>query len=158
MTDWLEATFARDQADGIDPANAEQGWRQNDTEIVLVAGPPGAGKSTYVQTHRLPGDVVVDYDLIAEAFGTPAHQDTVCPAATVARGAVLTALRKGRLDVGRVWVVSANPNAELLFPAHQTVLVDPGRDEVLARCRKAGRPTRWFQLVDDWYRQRKVTS
>ena len=157
MTDWMEATFARDQADGIDPANMEQGWRQADTEIVLVAGPPGSGKTTYVQTHREPSDVVVDYDLIAEAFGEPAHAEQ-SPAAMVARGAVLTAIRKGRLPVGRVWVVSANPNAELLFPAHRTVLVDPGRDEVMDRCRKAGRPSRWFQLVDDWYRLRKVAS
>lgn len=33
-------------------------------EIVLVAGPPCAGKSTYVTEHVQPGDVVLDQDAL----------------------------------------------------------------------------------------------
>ena len=34
---------------------------------VVVCGPPAAGKTTYVQRHRRPGDIVWDFDVIAEA-------------------------------------------------------------------------------------------
>jgi hypothetical protein len=40
--------------------------------IVLVAGPPCSGKSTYVEQHAQPGDFVVDWDLIAQELGSTA--------------------------------------------------------------------------------------
>lgn len=137
-------TFRRDGAD-VD----------RDTRVMLVVGPPGAGKSTYVADHAADGDLIVDYDVIAQAFGVrESHSVHLSQAATVARNAVLDQLRRGRLDVATAWVVSANPAAETLFVYDEVVVVDPGRDEVLRRCRAAGRPSRWFPLVDDWYRKR----
>src|SRR4249920_7173 len=37
--------------------------------VMLVCGPPGAGKSTYVCKHMQPGDAVIDLDLIAREYG-----------------------------------------------------------------------------------------
>jgi predicted kinase len=34
-------------------------------QVTLVYGPPCAGKSTFVQERALPGDVVLDFDVIA---------------------------------------------------------------------------------------------
>ena len=131
-----------------------EGWRRASTRIVLVVGPPGAGKSTLVGDQAGSSDVVVDYDVIAEAFGTKGHKAGKSSAATKARGAVLTALRRGELDAPRAWIVSANPDAESMFPHHEVVVVDPGEDEVLRRCREAGRPAKWQTLAADWYRKR----
>lgn len=131
-----------------------EGWRRSDTRIVLVVGPPGAGKSTLVAEQAGPRDVVVDYDLLAEALGSRQHGSGKSDAATKARGAVLTALRRGELDAPKAWIVSANPNAERMFPHHEVVQVDPGEDEALRRCRSAGRPVKWQGMVSDWYRNR----
>lgn len=135
-------------------AKHREGWRRSATWIVLVVGPPGAGKSTWVSERAAPADLVVDYDTIAQALGSQQTHDHESDVAKVARGAVLTKLRRGELDVPRAWVVSANPEAERLFPHHEVVVVDPGREEVLRRCREAGRPERWVGLVEDWYRRR----
>ena len=135
-----------------------EGWRRSDTHIVLVVGAPGSGKSTLVSERAGPADVVVDYDVIAEAFGSKGHGAGKSEAATKARGAVLTALRRGELEAPRAWIVSANPDAESMFPHHEVVEVDPGESEVLRRCREAGRPARWQGLVVDWYRKRESSE
>ena len=37
--------------------------------VMLVCGPPGAGKNTYVAKHATPEDTVIDYDAIAQERG-----------------------------------------------------------------------------------------
>lgn len=47
-----------------------EGWRRARTRIVLVTGPPAAGKTTYANEQAGPLDVVVDYDAISQALGS----------------------------------------------------------------------------------------
>ena len=42
--------------------------------LTVVTGLPGAGKAAYVAEHKDPGDIVIDFDLIAEAIGSPVRQ------------------------------------------------------------------------------------
>lgn len=133
-----------------------EGWRRSSTHIVLVVGPPGAGKSTWVSEQASGRDVVVDYDLIAEALGAHTSHGHDSEVAGAARNAVLRKIQRGELDAPKAYIVSANPEAEQTFPHHEVHLVDPGQDEVLRRCRDAGRPAKWTELVRDWYRRRSV--
>ena len=130
-----------------------EGWRRSGTLIVLVIGPPGAGKSTLVAERAGPKDVIVDFDRIAQALGSKVTHDHDSEVAGAARNAVIRKIQRGELKAPSAWIVSANPKAETIFPHHKVELVDPGRDEVLARCRAAGRPAKWVALVEDWYRQ-----
>jgi hypothetical protein len=42
--------------------------------LTIVTGPPGAGKSAYVNVHRRVGDLVWDFDVLAEAMARcPSH-------------------------------------------------------------------------------------
>lgn len=132
------------------------GWRRSSARIVLVVGPVGAGKSTYVRERAGQRDVVVDYDSISQAFGAPLSRGVVQrhDVTSVARDAVLYRVRRGEVAADTVWLVSSNPDAESLFPFHEVVVVDPGRDEVLRRC-GGQRPASFLRLVDAWYARRR---
>lgn len=141
--------------------HSEDRWKRAATRIMLVIGPPGGGKTSYVQEHKDPDDLVVDYDAIAEAFGsddTHDHEAGLHRSVMIARNAVLDALRRGETEARRAWIVSANPKAESVFPYHERVIVDPGRDVTMERGAQAGRPARWIRLVDDWYLIRSGVS
>lgn len=133
--------------------------RKRTTHVVLVAGPPGAGKTTYVESHRALDDLVIDYDTIAQALGSNvSHGHGNHAAANAARGAVLTALRQGRVEAQRAWIISSNPNAATMFDHDELVTIDPGIEEVRRRSMQAQRPQQWLSLIDAWYAARRIRS
>ena len=148
-------------------------WQTAPTKITLIIGPPAAGKTTYVNTHAQPGDLIIDYDNIADALGGSlqtgpqhlragikrgdgiTHQAGHLHEATMAaRNAILKTLKQGKVQVPHAWIISSNPKAETMFPFHKVVTVDPGKEETLRRAAQAGRPAHWSRLVEDWYRVR----
>ena len=131
----------------------KEGWRTAPTHITLVYGPPGAGKSTYVQQHRQPDDLVVDYDLLGNALGSNTreqHQE-IHGTINAARNAVLTQIRKGETGARKVWIVSTNPRAPTMFPHHEAIHLDPGRDVARDRAVNGGRTDSALELLDSWY-------
>lgn len=130
-----------------------EAWRHAATKIMLVVGPPFAGKTKRVAELAAPGDLLVDYDTIAAGLGARRGDDSMHDVVAAARTAMLRKVQQGAVGVGTAWIVSANPDAESMFPSHEIVVVDPGLDECLARCAGAGADR---ARVLDWYRRRPV--
>lgn len=152
--DNLRAACSACNATRASKQKASDGWRRSPTEIVLVMGPPCAGKSTFVRDHAASDELVIDYDVIAVALGSPdhhSHPDSFRPAVVRARGAVLTMVRRGELPkVRRVWIVSSDPFAAKKYMHHRVELLDPGIDVVLERAARE-RPGVWADLIRRWY-------
>lgn len=123
------------------------------TEVTLVTGPPASGKTTYVQTHAQPGDLVVDLDAIAQALGSPDthdHPEQLKPFIFEARDAVIE--RIGRdASVARAWLIAVNPTDRDLALATDVVTLDVDAETCKARAQEAGRPARWLDLIDQWH-------
>lgn len=126
--------------------------------LTVIIGPPAAGKTSYVRAHARPGDVVVDYDRIANALtygdtDTHRHAQAVAKVAHRARrAAVREALRQSsRADV---WIIHTQPDAGTLaeYQRHgaRLVVLDPGREVVLARCAEQ-RSRQVHAAAERWY-------
>lgn len=125
--------------------------------LYVITGPPAGGKSTWVQRHAKPGDLVIDLDAIASAL-TPGgdghtHPPHVLRCAQRARSVMVDEALKhtGKVDV---YVIHAMPSVQVMarYEQHgaQVVTCDPGRDVVEERVR-AERPPGTRAVVARWY-------
>lgn len=127
--------------------------------VVVVIGPPAAGKSTWVMQHAKPLDVVIDMDRIAKALmpvepehshDYPEHLRHVAIAARKAAIRQATRLRE-RITV---WLIHALPSpddlAEYRALGWHVETIDPGRDVVEQRARTM-RPVDMMRHVERWY-------
>lgn len=124
--------------------------------LTVVTGPPCSGKTTHVREHAKPGDIVIDYDQLAQALGSPDTHDHPADVAYVARAARQTALRAalGCARRGsRVWIIDTAPTAHR---AHQyakagaQVLRLTATPAELHRRAEAERPEAWHGMIDKW--------
>ncbi|MBU6289955.1 MAG: HNH endonuclease [Chloroflexi bacterium] len=135
-------------------------WRTAGCHITLVMGPPAAGKSTYVREHARAGDLIVDYDAIAESLGADPHQrgQALHPAINAARNAILRALRAGTTGASRAWIISAHPQADSKFPYHDVICIDPGLEVARANAQAANRPADYRAAIERWYEARAAVT
>lgn len=124
----LRASCAKCNLSRVDHATSER-WRQGKTKITLVVGPPGSDKARYVESLRGTSDLVIDYDAISRALGIEGQENMHGVVAT-ARNSVLRILRQGKVEAGKAWIISSNPDAESTFPFHDLKIVDPGFEEI----------------------------
>lgn len=126
----------------------------------VVTGPPCAGKTTHVQSHRRDGELVVDLDALAEALGAKTgHQATgeVKRAALAARRAAIEhAIGSG----ASAWVIHSQPTTEdrerYARQGADFVDLDPGLDEVLSRAK--WRPEGTDAAIRRWYANQHTAS
>lgn len=127
-------------------------------QIKVITGPPCAGKSTYVDEHRQPGDVVLDLDRIAFALGYPDQQITwdddhpAAIAARMARAHVIYSLLNGKLKA-RAWIIDARPE-RTMRPQYERagaefISIDPGMTVCLERAKARGEGV--AELIRAWY-------
>lgn len=128
--------------------------------LFVVIGPPAAGKSTWVNERATPGDIVVDYDRIANALtsihATPhGHKRPLASVAFRAREAAISEALRHVKDHD-VYIIHSVPKPQAMerYSKHgaEVVTLDPGREVVEARCRSE-RPENYMDGVKRWYRE-----
>lgn len=110
--------------------------------LIIVTGPPAAGKTTYVAEHAKPGDIRIDLDHIAntlagESVDNHEHAPHIFAVAKAARQAAIDAAIKQDRDV---WLIHTKPTAKQLddYQALGATVheIDPGKDVVMKRCKQ----------------------
>jgi len=124
--------------------------------LTVVTGPPCSGKTTYVRLHAKPGDIVIDFDNLAQALGSttrhghsPAHQQVTIAARRAAIEAAVRWSGKG----ATVWIVDCNISAKRarMYEEAQAEIVTMSADPAeLHRRAHAERPRRWHKLIEEW--------
>lgn len=126
-------------------------------EVVLVTGPPCAGKTTFVRTHAGPDDAVLDFDDIARGLGSGqrwTHGQAYRDGANAVMWDRMAAVRG--MTEGRAWVIRCLPEAgERLLVARwlnadRVVMLLPGQDVLLARAQQRPRRIDTMRGVRSW--------
>ena len=129
--------------------------------LIVITGPPCAGKTTYARQHAQPGDLIIDLDAIAHALGYP-HQHIdpedrgrpIIEAALRARASVLkyvTLHRSGR--GGIAWLIDTNGSHA--HDADHVHGLDPGPDVCHQRADADRRIPSTHHEIDAWYAVRR---
>jgi dephospho-CoA kinase len=129
--------------------------------LYVVTGPPAAGKSSWIEAHAKPTDIVIDLDRITSALTGPgAPQWSQHPlhlrVAHRARYAAMDAAFE-LLDQCDVYLIHTMPNGKALAKYKRLqariVTVDPGREVVMQRI-KAMRSADMERVATRWYNAR----
>lgn len=170
---WLEYDHIKPLREGgerLDPANVQplcshhhkrktalenMGDKPQPSRIVIVSGPPCAGKSTWARQRLQPKDVLLDYDAIMAAltqqsgFVESAHWMTLA----AMDAAIGEAIARG--SSGMVYVLSGakgrTERLQIRAPRAEIVTLSPGLDECLARAAKRNDGGRSERGIRAWY-------
>lgn len=128
--------------------------------VVLVAGPPAAGKNTHVNKHKRPGDIVIDFDDICRRLGSNDKHDHA-PEIRTKANRVMQDLDEwvSRRGYGTAWVIRSVPHpaerallAQGIRATEVHVIATPA-DVAKARAERDGRPAWTAQVIDKWWRR-----
>ncbi|WP_030173237.1 AAA family ATPase [Streptomyces sp. NRRL S-813] len=131
--------------------------------LYVITGPPAAGKSTWIDAHAKPTDIVIDLDRITRALTGPgAPQWNQNPLQLrVAHKARYAAMHEAfeLRDQVDIYLIHTMPQAKALARykrlGARIVVVDPGRDIVMQRI-EAMRDPDMQRVATRWYRTRPV--
>lgn len=131
--------------------------------VTLVAGPPAAGKSTYVASQAQPGDLVIDWERLVQAVSVDAGRAQDEPTRRLVgdlRRTAFASLGAAGENV-RAWVIagvpSASDRAQLAkeIGATETVLVVCAKEESYWRVAqdeaRSAAATGQHEAIDKWW-------
>lgn len=124
--------------------------------LTVITGPPCSGKTTYARQHAVPGDVVIDFDDLAQALGSTSTHDHDPLLREITAGAWAAAVNRAVRNHHRlrVWVIDSNP-----LPARRKEYDQAGARyvelaaepaELHRRAEQDGRSRRWHAVIDQW--------
>jgi 5-methylcytosine-specific restriction protein A len=125
-------------------------------QVVLVCGPPCSGKSTYVQQNAKPGDLIVDFDAIAQALGsvrTHNHDVHYRPKAQALVDDLIQQVADGQHQ--RAWVIRSLPKTRARRAlakqlGAKVVVIDAPDAELIARAKARPDPDRTIEAIRYW--------
>ena len=131
--------------------------------VTLVAGPPGSGKSRYVEEHMQWGDLVYDFDTIMVALTNQPMYDRPEPVTAIAlhmRDALIDRLTRTN-TVHRAWIIDSAPTKAQRQPyitlgATPVVLAVPAHEcvaRIAADPRRSDHVNHWRAIIETWWRQ-----
>jgi hypothetical protein len=133
--------------------------------LTIVCGPPASGKTTYVQQHASPHDVVIDLDAILSSLRPEyQHWSGIQDGQLLSRAVRIRNSRLAdlsRATSGRAWfIVSAPSKAERDWWATklggEVLLLNPGIEECKRRAMARGTPLA-VQGIEKWARKARET-
>ena len=140
----------------------------NEKVVFIVYGAPGSGKTTFVKDSLMPGDIVVDLDVITAALlGTEnKHPDyaTVMPLVLSVRDSLYTMI-EARVGLWmRAFVISASPDERQISQladrlGASCIYMDITEDECLRRVMNdPARPdkNKAGQIVKEWFYKHRM--
>lgn len=131
-------------------------------EVYLIYGSPCSGKSTYLDQVRMPGDLIVDMDLMRQCVsGQPAHVITPALKSIVfgMRDYLMECVRYRRGKWQRAYIVGGYPlQSERERICDETgaveIYIDSTKEKCLARLQE--NPNNrdiesWKRFIDEWW-------
>lgn len=130
--------------------------------IHVVIGAPCSGKSTYVKAHRQDDDIVVDFDRLAEAFGSKSSHsapDQIKAVTFKARQAAIEEICQGGYEA---WIIHTSPSEKQkeLYEAAgaEYIEMETDIDTCLARAEADGRPEGTADVIRAFFNAKKGTK
>jgi hypothetical protein len=130
--------------------------------LTIITGPPCAGKTTYIRQYARPGDIVVDFDVIAQAVGSlvsHGHDPPVWKVAIEARDAAIKAAVGCHRQGATAWVIDSRPTPAArqayLKAGARIVDLTAAPEELHRRATEAGRPPSWHTRIDQFLADRE---
>lgn len=129
----------------------------------VITGASCSGKSTYAREHASDGDLIVDFNAIAQSMGAPSHgsEGHIKAAAFKAREAAIAYAIDNAKELDSYiihtapagWQMAAYESAGAEF-----IEMDTDMETYLARCEQDGRPDGTAERIRDWFNGKKGTT